>query len=420
MANQALFTPNRAVDANTYALPGATATFYLTGTMTPILVYSDVAGMVPATNPVVADGSGVFPQTYFNGDAKVIVRDVDGATVWTLDPIPATSGDATGAANVSFAPTVDLPQTNVQDAIEAAAALAIAGVTDFGLGVTGNAPTIANIDALGTASGMYRFTGTSTGTFPAGVTAATTGLVRIDRQTAAEAVMYLRAAGGSKYFVRHMSATVWGAWQGQIDDSTLVTSTETIGANDNDTTIPTSAAVIDYVAAVIPVQVNFNALDEPTGTYSQSGTTITVTMTAHGMAVGQGVTLDFTSGTATDGFFIIQTSVNANTFTVTAGSPATTSGNVTRKIWARKAVGISNFEDLGSSILRITFTTPFANANYVYFFTASADTGNRQTLLKVVDGTPPTATQLTFQQYWEIGSSGGIIDVKFGTVVCIG
>lgn len=251
MAQQALFTPNRALDANAYAQPGATATFYASGTMTLITVYSDEAGTIATTNPITADGNGVFPQVFFNGEAKVIVRDADGATLWTVDPCPATSGDVTGAASVSFNPTVAVPQTNVQAAIEAVAESVITGASGFGLGITGNAPTISNIDATAQASGVYRFTGTSTGTFPSGVTASTTGLVRIDRQTAAEAIMYLRAAGGTRYFVRHLAASTWGAWQGQIDDSTLVTSSETIASNDNDTTVPTSAAVIDYVPAAL-------------------------------------------------------------------------------------------------------------------------------------------------------------------------
>jgi hypothetical protein len=249
MAQQALFTPNRALDANAYAQPGATATFYASGTMTLITVYSDEAGTIATTNPITADGNGIFPQSFVTVEAKVIVQDADGATLWTVDPCPATSGDVTGAANVSFTPTVEVPQTNVQAAIEAVAASVITGASDFGLGITGNGPTISNIDATAQASGVYRFTGTSTGTFPIGITASTTGLVRIDRQTAAEAIMFLRAAGGTRYFVRHLVASTWGAWQGQIDDSTLVISSETLWSNDNNTTVPASATVLDAIGA---------------------------------------------------------------------------------------------------------------------------------------------------------------------------
>ena len=66
-----------------------------------------------------------------------------------------------------------------------------------------------------------------------------------------------------------------------------------------------------------------------TGTYSQSGTTVTITIANHGLAIGDVVTIDYTSGSATDGDFAIVTQPTVNTFTVTAASSATNSGNVT-------------------------------------------------------------------------------------------
>jgi len=65
-----------------------------------------------------------------------------------------------------------------------------------------------------------------------------------------------------------------------------------------------------------------------TGTYNIPGsTTCTVTITAHGLATGDRVWLDFTSGSAVDNVYAI-TKVDANSFTVTTAS-LTTSGNVT-------------------------------------------------------------------------------------------
>ncbi len=63
------------------------------------------------------------------------------------------------------------------------------------------------------------------------------------------------------------------------------------------------------------------------GTYSQALTVITVTRTGHGFVAGQVKYLNFTSGTAPDGFYTIATVPTADTFTVAAAS-ATTSGNV--------------------------------------------------------------------------------------------
>lgn len=64
-----------------------------------------------------------------------------------------------------------------------------------------------------------------------------------------------------------------------------------------------------------------------TGTYSQSGTTATVTINNHGLANGALVTLDFTSGDAVDGTFPIS-AVTTNTFQVSVVNSATSSGNV--------------------------------------------------------------------------------------------
>ena len=62
--------------------------------------------------------------------------------------------------------------------------------------------------------------------------------------------------------------------------------------------------------------------------YSQSGTTLIVTKNDHGLFPGDNVFLDISSGSATDETLTIQ-SKTQNTFTVTASSSASTSGNVT-------------------------------------------------------------------------------------------
>ena len=63
-------------------------------------------------------------------------------------------------------------------------------------------------------------------------------------------------------------------------------------------------------------------------TYAQSTTTVTVTLNNHGFGSGDRVFVDITSGGATDGFYTV-TSATTNTFTYTANSSATLSGNCT-------------------------------------------------------------------------------------------
>ena len=76
----------------------------------------------------------------------------------------------------------------------------------------------------------------------------------------------------------------------------------------------TGSATAGYVTlfdtAVAPVT---------TATYGRSGTTITVTLTAHGLTTGQVIGIDFaagTGGTATNGNYVV-TVTNSSTFTVT-------------------------------------------------------------------------------------------------------
>jgi hypothetical protein len=67
------------------------------------------------------------------------------------------------------------------------------------------------------------------------------------------------------------------------------------------------------------------------GTYAQVGTALTITRVGHGLTVGDRIFADFTSGTATDGFYRVTGYVGVNTFSVTMVGSATTSGNVSYK-----------------------------------------------------------------------------------------
>lgn len=64
-----------------------------------------------------------------------------------------------------------------------------------------------------------------------------------------------------------------------------------------------------------------------TGTYSQSGTTQTVTLANHNLQVGQKVYLDYTSGSGVDETLTV-TAVTSSTFVGTSAASATTTGNV--------------------------------------------------------------------------------------------
>ena len=75
-----------------------------------------------------------------------------------------------------------------------------------------------------------------------------------------------------------------------------------------------------------------------TGTYSQSGTAVTVTSSAHGLVVGNSIYTDPTSGTGVPGTYTVATVTGPNTFTYTAGTSLTTSGNITIRAIGNLAV----------------------------------------------------------------------------------
>jgi hypothetical protein len=115
--------------------------------------------------------------------------------------------------------------------------------------------------------------------------------------------------------------------------------------------------------------VNFNGTlaANLTGTYTRTSpsTTVTVTATAHGLIVGNSVSLDFTSGTGVDGEYTVVTVADANTFTVTTVASTTTSGNVTLERNAIRASGnVSSVADNGTGLYTLNFTTALPDANY--------------------------------------------------------
>jgi hypothetical protein len=112
--------------------------------------------------------------------------------------------------------------------------------------------------------------------------------------------------------------------------------------------------------------VNFNGLPA-TGTYSRTGTLITCTVTSHGLSSGQAVSLDFTTGTATDGSYIV-TVTGVNTFEVTDTVSGSTSGNVTVQIRVRASGNVSSITDNTTGDYTVNFTTSIPDVNYTNIF----------------------------------------------------
>lgn len=119
MSQQLSLNPTTIFDLNGHPVPLGSATFFLTGTTTPIVVYLDEDLSVVATQPVESDAAGRLPQLFAaNGvTVKAVIKDASGTTLYTLDPVSLSQVTGTEAVNISFDPISGNAATNVQTAI---------------------------------------------------------------------------------------------------------------------------------------------------------------------------------------------------------------------------------------------------------------------------------------------------------------
>lgn len=162
--------------------------------------------------------------------------------------------------------------------------------------------------------------------------------------------------------------------------------------------------------------VNFNGTSSNlTGTYSRTGTTITVSITSHGLTSGQSVYLDFTTGAGTDGIYIV-TVVNANSYTVTDTVSGSTSGNVTQFRYIRASGNVSSITDNNTGDYTINFTTAMPDGNYAIngFGQTLASSGTAASVISVKASTSLAVGSFTIRSF-----DAGIGFVE-SEIICIG
>lgn len=160
--------------------------------------------------------------------------------------------------------------------------------------------------------------------------------------------------------------------------------------------------------------VNFNGTAK-TGTYSRTLTTVTVTITGHGLTTGMVANLSFTSGTATSGSYTV-TVTGANTFTVTDTASGSTSGNVTMNLYIRASGNVSSVTDGGVGVYTVNLTTTMPDVNYTVVGTVGnlASPDSNTWSLKI-DGTMTTSAVPLKTTY----SSASATNVADYVVVCV-
>ena len=144
---------------------------------------------------------------------------------------------------------------------------------------------------------------------------------------------YTEYAGNEQYLYQLLCL---GAGEFDIEDIRIEDTPITAFSEVTYEVIPPGGEVTLFPTNVITsVEVSGQELGGRTsGTYSRSGTVITVTQTGHGRVVGQAVQLEFTTGGAPTDVYSIATVPTADTFTVTAAT-----GTGTGAVYIRPVVG---------------------------------------------------------------------------------
>ena len=177
-----------------------------------------------------------------------------------------------------------------------------------------------------------------------------------------------------------------------------------------------SAVAFDVNAKLLVATTNSDPNATVSGTYAQSGTTITVTKSSHGFSVGKFVVLTFTSGAGVSDNYEIKT-ISTNNFTVTAASSQTTSGNVTISSEFSKFNTFANgtFNARGFKFrCELTSDDP-AQSIEIDQLGYSAELDRRvETVNNVIASTTSTKS-ITFAQSFFTGSSG--TDIAAGSAL---
>ena len=146
------------------------------------------------------------------------------------------------------------------------------------------------------------------------------------------------------------------------------------------------------------------------GTYTRAGTLVTANITAHGHITGHLVYVDFTSGGALDGWYIV-TRIDANTFTFnTVASGTITTSNLTlTRCTIVKAMNVQSVPYFNTGRFAVNFSTLASDANYIPIGSLSSGTSTINTAIYFgFNGvaTPQTTAYVAVQS--AVTTTGGV------------
>lgn len=128
-----VYTPPQALDGNGDPIVGADIfRFFEAGTTAPLEVFAENDLTTSLGTSVDTNSYGFAPQVYFPlGKAlKVRLHDAAGNLIRETDHAQFVGVDQSQAANIGFSPTEEIPETNLQDALESSIDNATNAVSD--------------------------------------------------------------------------------------------------------------------------------------------------------------------------------------------------------------------------------------------------------------------------------------------------
>jgi hypothetical protein len=284
---------------------------------------------------------------------------------FTIASVPTTTTFTYAKTASDIPSTTDTGSVVSSSNIKMANASGILAVVNGGTGAStlkannllvGNGTSSPSVIPAGTAGNVLVSSTTSTVT--AGSFAVGTEYTIASIGTTATDFMAIGAASNTVGVV--FTATGVGTGNGTATTNTWGSGTYTPAA------LSTASGSAPSYSARAWARFNATSSADLSATYSQSGTTVTVTATSHGLYVGNKVYINITSGTGVDGTYTVSSVANANTFTYTAGTSLTTSGTASLQFRAVNGAGnIGRVSYIAEGRYVINFVTAMPDTNYV-------------------------------------------------------
>ena len=196
MANALWYPKFRGLDSNGDPLSGGKVYTYTAGTTTPVTTYKDKDGDTANANPVVLNSLGEA-DIYLTVSTKIVLKDSDDVTIWTLDNQEGAAVEVVAYSIVSTVASLSTGETDGELRMDAATGNLYSWddgnskwrIVSGNIYPTASLPTTAYTIETGTivwdstASVLKRWTGAAWAQWPPAATATASGIVELATAT---------------------------------------------------------------------------------------------------------------------------------------------------------------------------------------------------------------------------------------------